>query len=67
MRIVRVQRRPIFMSLAVPIIALLLGIHGHPSIPSRYRLFTKTQGQTRVFDPTEDEVWRSSLLRAREV
>jgi hypothetical protein len=58
---------PIFMSLAVPIIALFLGIHGHSSIPSRYRLFAKTPGQTRVFNPQEDEVWRWSLLPARKV
>jgi hypothetical protein len=67
MRIARVQPRPIFMSLAVPIIALFLGIDGHSSIPPRYRFVAKTRGQTRVFDPREDEVWRSSLLSAREV
>jgi hypothetical protein len=61
------QPRPIFMSLAVPIIALFLGIDEHPSIASRYRLLGKTRGQTRVFDPREEEMWRSSLLPARKV
>jgi hypothetical protein len=52
------------MSLAVPIIALFLGIHGRPSVASRYRLVGKTRGQTRIFNPQEEEMWRWSLLPA---
>jgi hypothetical protein len=55
------------MSLAVPIIALFLGIHGRSGITPRYRLNIKTRGQTHAIAVAKERVWRSSLFSREKV
>jgi hypothetical protein len=55
------------MLLAVPIIALFLGIHGRSGITPRYRLNIKTRGQTHAIAVAKERVWRSSLFSREKV